>query len=222
MDYFEAWKFQRSLAAARERGELEYDILITLQHRPVFTLGRRGGRESLKVGERFLEECGIALVQTERGGSITFHGPGQLVVYPILDLRAAGMSADEYMYGLEEAMLGVAKEWGIAAGRDSLNRGVWVGGAKLGSIGVAIRRGITYHGLALNVNVSLEPFEWIEPCGLKGIGMTSMERELSQELPIDEVERGLVRQLERVFETCAVPLAGPEIEMVMSWRGTGV
>jgi lipoate-protein ligase B len=220
MDYLATWNLQHSLVAARFSGELDSDVVISVQHHPVFTLGRRGGRESIKVTERFLEESGIAVMQTERGGSVTFHGPGQLVVYPIICLAKAGLSADEYISGLEEAMIGVAGEWGIPAERNSLNRGVWAGGKKLGSIGVAIRRGITFHGLALNANVSLEPFEWVDPCGLKGASMTSMQQELSRELPLDNVKEALLRQLERVFEVQIVPLKRSEFEMVLSYQGT--
>ncbi|MBI4832428.1 MAG: lipoyl(octanoyl) transferase LipB, partial [Candidatus Lindowbacteria bacterium] len=135
-DYVEAWNLQRRLVSAKARGEIHDDIILSLQHPPVFTLGRRGGRESLRVSEEFLKKSGIPLVQIERGGSITFHNPGQLVVYPIIDLEAAGLRVDEYVYGLEEAMIRAAAVWGITAGRNRLNKGVWVGGDKLGSIGI--------------------------------------------------------------------------------------
>ena len=118
-----------------------------------------------------LENAGIQVVQAERGGNITYHGPGQLVAYLVLDLEAAKMGVKDFVHFLEEAMIRTAAEWGVAAERNPVNRGIWVGNSKMGSIGIAIRRGITYHGLAFNVDVSLEPFGWINPCGLAGVGI---------------------------------------------------
>ncbi|MBI5118575.1 lipoyl(octanoyl) transferase LipB [Candidatus Poribacteria bacterium] len=199
-DYVEAWNLQRALVAAKARGELHDDLVLSLQHSPVFTIGRRGGREHLKVTEDFLKRSGIPVIEVERGGNITFHGPGQLVVYPIIDLEAAGIRVDEYVCRLEEAMIRTAAAWGISAGRNPLNKGVWVGGNKLGSIGLTIRHGVSFHGLAFNVNVRLDPFSWINPCGLDGVGVTSLERELSREVSLTAARERLMSHIEEVFD----------------------
>jgi lipoate-protein ligase B len=183
LDYEEVHDLQLRLVAARVSQIITSDILLLTEHSPVFTLGRRGGRENLRVSELFLNEAQIPIVHVERGGDITFHGPGQLVGYPILDLRAAKLTVASYVERLEEVMIRTAACWGVHATRNPLNHGIWVGRRKLGSLGIAIRRGIAFHGFALNVNVSLEPFGWINPCGLQEVKMTSIEREISQKPP---------------------------------------
>lgn len=200
-----ARQLQTELVAARKSGELSKDILLLLEHSPVFTVGRRGGKDNLLVSESFLEESGIPILHVERGGNITFHGPGQLVGYPIIDLRAAGLGVSDYVGRLEEVMIRTAARYGVQASRNPVNRGTWVGNSKLGSIGVAVRSGITFHGFAFNVNVSLEPFGWINPCGLQGIGMTSLERELHRTLPFDEVRERLKGEFEGVFQVKLEP-----------------
>jgi lipoate-protein ligase B len=200
LDYQKAWDLQRELVAARESGMLPADILLLLEHTPVFTLGRRCGRENLSISEDLLQKQGIPIVHVERGGDITFHGPGQLVGYPIINLHAANLTVTDYVERLEEVMILTAGHWGVRAGRNALNRGIWVGNSKLGSIGIAIRHGITYHGFAFNVNLSLEPFTWINPCGLRGIGMTSLERELSQEISGEEVRKQLKQNIQAIFD----------------------
>lgn len=197
--YRVAHDLQTRLVGARKEGILDRDIFICLEHTPVFTLGRRGGRQNLRVPEESLKTQGIDIVHVERGGDITYHGPGQLVLYPILDLRKAGLGVVDYVTALEEVMLRTAAEWGIAAERNALNRGVWVGLQKLGSIGIAVRRGISFHGLALNANTSLEHFGWIHPCGLHGISVTSMAEILRKPVSMDEVRRSLLRHVERDF-----------------------
>jgi lipoate-protein ligase B len=184
---------------ARKKNIIDTDIFILLEHPPVFTLGRRGGRENLLATEEFLEKSGIPVVHVERGGNITFHGPGQLVVYPIINLRSTGLTVPAYVSGLEEIMIRTAADWGINAGRNPINRGVWNKNNKLGSVGIAVRRGISFHGLAFNVNLSLEPFNWINPCGLQNIGITSMERELSRKVSMNRVRKAVKGHIESVF-----------------------
>ncbi len=179
VNYVEAHELQLLLVAARSSGTMASDILLLTEHAPVFTLGRRGGWENLTVPEVLIREARIPIVHAERGGDITFHGPGQLVGYPILDLRGAKLTVTGYVERLEEVMIRTAAHFGVHASRSPLNRGIWAGGRKLGSLGIAIRRGVAFHGFALNVNVSLEPFGWINPCGLHGIKMTSIEREIA-------------------------------------------
>ncbi len=199
MDYREAWKLQLALVEARRSGYSQPDILLLLEHPQVFTLGHRGARDHLMVSEDFLEKRGILLLHVERGGDITYHGPGQLVAYPILDLRANRWKVADYVGALEEVMICSLADWGIRSGRNSMNRGVWVGMSKIGSLGIAVRRGISFHGFALNVNTSLEPFRWIHPCGLEGIRATSMERVLGRGIPMEEVRCAVARHMREIF-----------------------
>jgi lipoate-protein ligase B len=199
VDYDEAWKLQTDIVAARNNKVIDEDIILMLEHPPVFTLGRRGGAENIMVSESFLEKSGIAVAQVERGGNITYHGPGQLVVYPIVDLEAAKFSVVDFVDALEEVMLQTVGAWGIKAERNSVNRGVWVGHRKLGSIGIALRKGVSFHGLALNVNLDLTPFTWIQPCGLQGVQMTSMQQELSDEISMSDIRRVIKEKFQSIF-----------------------
>lgn len=199
-EYREAWYLQSNLVAALKNKIINNNIILLLEHPSVFTLGRRGGLNNLSVPENFLEKAGIPVIQVERGGNITFHGLGQLVIYPIIDLQLARLTVVDYVENLEEVMIRTAAEWGIKAARNPLNRGVWVGNNKLGSIGIAVRRGICFHGMALNVNISLEPFEWIHPCGLQDVGVTSMERELACKLSMKQIRETIKCHLKAVFD----------------------
>ena len=199
MAYAEAYALQVDLVARRHQGTFAQDLILAVEHPPVFTLGRRGGREHLGVSEDFLKSRNIALVPIERGGDITYHGPGQQVLYPIIDLRRLRLSVVDYVRRLEEVMLRTAADFGITANRDCRNRGVWVGDSKMGSIGIALRHSITFHGLALNVNNDLTPFSWINPCGLLGVGTTSLARERGRDCPMDEVRTRMCGHLAEIF-----------------------
>jgi lipoate-protein ligase B len=205
LPYSDALNLQHQLMAARKNQLLDSDIVLFLEHNPVFTLGKRGGIENLKVSEHFLEKQNISMVQAERGGDITFHGPGQLVVYPIVDLKRAKMPILEYVKRLENVMIRVANDWGIKAEQNAVNRGVWVGNNKLGSIGISVQSDICFHGFALNVNTCLEPFDWINPCGLQDIRMTSMQQELSKQVPMNRVRQSARRHLAATFGVKLVP-----------------
>jgi len=197
---------QVELAARRRQGGLATDLFLCVEHPPVFTLGRRGNRAHLGVSEPFLRARGIAVVPIERGGEITYHGPGQLVLYPIVDLRRARLAVSDYVYLLEELMLRLAADCGVRAGRDDRNHGVWVGDNKLGSIGIAIRHAIAFHGLALNVDLDLEPFTWIDPCGLRDVGMTSLQREGGADCTLDQVKARLPGRVADLFGVTVQPL----------------
>jgi lipoate-protein ligase B len=199
MEYREAWDLQSHLVAARRRKAIDRDVVLFMEHPPVFTLGSNCGLNNLTVSDSFLKRSGIPVIRVERGGDITFHGPGQLVVYPIIALRAARLPVASHIEKLEEVMIRTAGDWGVEAERNSANRGVWVGNNKLGSVGIAIRHGISFHGMAFNVNTSLEPFGWINPCGLKGVGITSLEREVSGKIPMDRVRATMRGHMETVF-----------------------
>ncbi len=192
---------QHRLVSARHAGTLSTDLILLLQHEPVFTLGHNGGRENLNVSENILRKKGIQVVQTKRGGNITYHGPGQVIAYPIIDLRARRLRVTEYVWMLEEAMIQTAAAHGVNARRNPRNHGIWVGEKKLGSVGIAVRHGITYHGLALNVTLSLEPFSWITPCGLTGVAMTSLREAGAGDVSPREVMETLSRCLKEFFGT---------------------
>jgi lipoate-protein ligase B len=199
IDYREAWSLQEKLVAARVAKCLNRDVFLFLEHPAVFTLGRRGGLDNLLVSEAFLKNAGIPVVQVERGGFITYHGPGQIVVYPIIHLHAKRIGVKDFVAAMEEAMLRTAATWSIPAERNPVNSGIWVGGNKMGSIGIALRKGVSFHGLALNVNLDLTPFSWIQPCGLQGVGMTSMAKELEREISLTEVRSALRDHLAAVL-----------------------
>jgi lipoate-protein ligase B len=197
--YERVWRLQTRLATARREGILDRDVILLTEHPPVFTLGRRGGLDNLIAPTTDLDGAGIPVFQVERGGNITYHAPGQLVLYPIVDLLGVGLKVVDYVWKLEEVAIRTAAAWGIKAERNAVNRGVWVGARKLGSVGIAVRRGISFHGIALNVSLSLEPFRWIHPCGLHGVEVTSMEQELSRPVSTAEVRGTIKVEIETVF-----------------------
>ena len=211
LEYREAWNLQTSLVAARKKRIIDRDVILLLEHPPVFTLGRRGGLDDLTVSRDLLEKAGISVIQVERGGVITFHGPGQLIMYPIIDLNAARMRVVDYVEKLEEIMIRTVAEWGIIAERNPLNRGIWVGNKKLGSIGIAIRRGICFHGMSLNVNTSMKHFGWMNPCGLKQVKISSIQRELSRKVSMSKVCRAVEKHVETVFGVNLIKTSLPEL-----------
>ena len=199
MEYKTALDLQRNIAFARQTGVIEKDVVFILEHPSVFTLGRRAGIENLKVSRAYLDRKKISIIPVERGGDITFHGPGQLIVYPIIDLTKSGLNILDYVAGLEDIMLRTVSDWEIQAERNSANRGIWVADKKLGSVGIAVKQGISLHGFALNVNLSLKPFKWINPCGLHDVGVTSMEKELSRKISMSRIREVVVHHFESVF-----------------------
>jgi lipoate-protein ligase B len=199
LDYPKALKLQQAIVRARVEKRISRDIILLLEHAPVFTLGRRGGSENLTVSDAFLKKSGIQVIQVERGGDITYHGPGQMVVYPIIGLDRQRLGITELVFMLEEVMIRVSGSVGVQADRNPRNRGVWVGNKKLGSIGLAVRKGFSFHGMALNVNLSMEPFKWINPCGLRDISMTSLEKELPKRPSMQTVRKLTKQHLGDVF-----------------------
>jgi lipoyl(octanoyl) transferase len=176
IEYREALELQERMRAARQRDELP-DVLLTLEHWPVYTRGRRSGPGELPMGEDWYRMQGIDIVETDRGGKVTYHGPGQLVGYPIVRVD----DVVSYVRTLERALVSALGEEGIEArarpedGPDYT--GVWVGDRKIASIGVHVQRGVSTHGFAVNVENDLQPFQWIVPCGLEGVQMTSLIKE---------------------------------------------
>ena len=198
-DYRATYNLQVALVEKIRKEGME-DLFLMTEHPSVFTLGKRGGRENLTVSEQFLRERGIPLVHIERGGDITYHGEGQLVLYPVINLRRSGLSVTGYVSLLEEVMIRLAALYGVTAGRNKRNHGIWVENSKLGSVGIAIRHGISFHGLSLNANLSLEPFSWVNPCGLKGVKMASLSRLSGQEVTVAMVKADLEIILTKLFQ----------------------
>lgn len=205
IDYETARQLQEKIVALRVDGSISYDAILLLEHPPVFTMGRRGGRDNLLVGEAFLKEKQISMHHVERGGDITYHGPGQLVVYPIVRLSVIRLGVSDFVERIEEVMIRTAADYDIVATRKGINRGAWVGDKKLGSIGLAVRRGVTFHGMALNVLTDLAPFSWITPCGLKNIVMTNMKNETEKTISMPMVKSSVIKHWETVFKTELAP-----------------
>jgi lipoate-protein ligase B len=187
--YERARQAQTRLAEQRQRKAIG-DVLLLLEHAPVYTRGRRSSAEELPMGAEWYERQGIEVRDSDRGGRVTYHGPGQLVAYPIVSLRPYGDDVLAYVRGLERVMIESLGEHGVEAQVIEGLTGVWTAGAppepgasgaarKIGSIGVHVSRGVTTHGLAVNVDNDLQPFEWIVPCGIEGVAMTSLARELA-------------------------------------------
>lgn len=173
--YREALGLQEHLVDLRHRQAVP-DLLLLLEHPPTLTLGRSARRDHLKVPQETLARMGLPVIETSRGGDITFHGPGQLIGYPIIDLNRYGRDIGRYLRSLEEVLIGVLRRFGLRANRKDLLTGVWVGDRKVASIGIAVRRWITYHGFSLNIDPEMDVFDLIVPCGLHGREMTSLRR----------------------------------------------
>jgi len=171
--YAEGLRIQESLVRARAAGETG-DWLLFPDHPPVLTMGRSGAAESLIASPEALRARGIEVFEVSRGGDVTWHGPGQLVGYPVVDLNAYGRDLHRFLRGIEQVLIALLAEWGIEGGTAAGRTGVWTDGAKIASIGIAVRRWVSYHGFALNVAPDLSFFDLIHPCGLRGIEMTSM------------------------------------------------
>ena len=201
--YEEAHALQRRLRERRQRGEIA-DVLLLIQHPPVYTRGRRATPEELPMGVEWYEAQGIEVRDTERGGRVTYHGPGQLVAYPIVSLAPYGGDVLAYVRKLERAMIAAIGDFGIEAGPIEGETGVWVHGdgrpRKIGSIGLHISRGVTTHGLAVNVNNDLQPFEWVIPCGIDDCAVTSVSRELGAEQDFDAFATAITNRYCETFD----------------------
>jgi len=199
MDYGKAWDLQHRLWLKRVEGELP-DLLLLLEHPHVITLGRRGNRSHLIVSPEVLEAMKIRIFHVERGGDITYHGPGQMVVYPILDLKDYGYRLIRYVDQLEEVILRVLKDFGIEGRRDTSNRGIWVDGDKIASIGVAIKRWVSFHGFSLNYETDLKYFDLINPCGLVEKKMTTMAKVLGTKISRESLGERICFHFKQIFK----------------------
>lgn len=194
IDYGEALALQEKLLDLRQRG-LIADTLLLLEHPSVLTLGVRGDEANILLPQEELKAQGVSIYRVGRGGDVTYHGPGQIVGYPIIDLTGQGRDIKRFVWNVEEVFIRLLHErFGIRADREEKKyTGVWVGDAKITAIGIAVKRWVTMHGFAFNVNTNLGHFQWINPCGLTDRGVTSLQRLIGRELDFDEMN-GLVTE----------------------------
>jgi lipoyl(octanoyl) transferase len=199
--YADALATQRALVEERRAGAVP-DLLLLLQHPAVITLGVKGdgGRSHILAGDEQLAALGIDVSETGRGGDVTYHGPGQIVGYPIVDLRPDRCDVHRYVRDIEEVMIRVCADFGVTAGRIAGLTGAWIGGDKIGAIGVRISRWITSHGFAFNVATNLRHFDLIVPCGIAGHGVTSLQQATRRDIAMGEVEDRVVEHFAAVFE----------------------
>jgi lipoyl(octanoyl) transferase len=198
VDYDEAWDLQKDLVARRIAGELP-DTLILLEHPRVYTLGRSGHAENVLLDEATLAATGAIVRWVDRGGDVTYHGPGQLVGYPIVHLDRFGKDIHQHVWRIEETLIRTLADFGIAGSRDPAYPGVWVGGDKIAAIGVRVSKWVTNHGFALNVSTDLSYFDNIVPCGIAGRGVTSLSQLLRRTVEREEAEGYLLHQFAEVF-----------------------
>lgn len=217
--YQAAWALQRELVEARKAAAIP-DVLLLCEHPHVITLGRNGHVENLRASEERLARMNVEFHHTDRGGDITYHGPGQIVGYPIVDLAEHRRDIRWYVEQLEEVMIRATADFGLAAHRSEANHGVWVdapdGEEKLAALGVHLSRWVSSHGFAYNVSTELRYFDLIVPCGVAGKGATSLERALGHSVAMDQVRERLVAHFGAVFEREPVHIRHEELERRLS------
>jgi lipoyl(octanoyl) transferase len=198
--YAEAWELQKKVERLRGADEVP-DVLLLLEHPPVYTRGRRTEAAELPMGEDWYRTQGIAVCDSDRGGRVTYHGPGQLVGYPVMSLRPYRDDVHDYIHRMERVIIDVLAAYGVVAGPIEGLTGVWTADRrKIASIGVHVSRGVTTHGFAINVNNDLQPFEWIVPCGIESCRMSSVTRETGSEQDMDAFMDVVSREFARVYE----------------------
>ncbi len=200
MDYKSAMARQLEMVERCIGSEGAENFLMQVEHPPVITLGRSAEREDMRTSTTLLRRRGIEVAETNRGGKITYHGPGQLVVYPIIHLRHRGRDLHRYLRELEAWVMELLAAWGIAAQTNPPHTGVWVDGAKIASIGIAVRRWVAYHGVALNVTTDMDCFDHIVPCGLEDAEMVSMASLIRRNLQLHEVASEAAGSFRKCFD----------------------
>lgn len=208
-EYGKTIGLQKKLMELRQKGSIQ-DLLILVEHNHVYTLGRSGKESNLLLHKESLEKKGIEFWEIERGGDITYHGPGQIVGYPIFDLNNIKKDVHHFLRNIEEVLIRILREYDIDGERIKGKTGVWVSGEKIASIGVKISRWVTWHGFALNVNTDLSYFDDIILCGLKDTRPTSMERLLGKELDMDEINKKIVNYFAVVFDYSTIKKQEPQ------------
>ncbi len=199
VDYHKGLLLQEKLLSSRKSGAIS-DVLLLLQHPSVFTMGRSGIAENIVVSRETLVKEGISVFHTNRGGDVTYHGPGQLVGYPILNLRENGLTVHQYVWDLEEVVIRTLADFGIGGQRVSGRRGVWVGEEKVCALGLRVSGEVSMHGFAVNVNTNLKYFTYIIPCGITGVSITSVSKLLGHEVEIGEIQGNLLRHFSQIFK----------------------
>jgi len=199
INYEKAYNFQLKLLEKRYQNKIN-DTLLLVEHPPVLTIGTSGTRDNVIVNNNFLKEKGIEVFETRRGGDITYHGPGQIVGYPILNLKEHKKDLHWLLRSYEEVFIRLLKEYNIQADRIKGLTGVWVGNKKITAIGVGVRHWITYHGFAFNIDPKLEHFSYIIPCGIKDKEVTSLKKELGSEIKKEEVIEKIIKYFAQVFK----------------------
>ncbi len=197
-DYKEVWELQKNIHARRVVGELP-NVLLLVEHNPVITVGKSGKPGNVLFPIEALNERGVALYHIERGGDATYHGPGQLVGYPIFNVRDGLAGIKPFINGIEETIIAALLHFGIKAYKKDGMIGVWTESGKICSIGVAVKKWVSFHGFALNVNTDLNYFDLIVPCGLKDVEMVSMQKILGREIAMDEIKESVVSSFGFVF-----------------------
>ena len=204
MGYEECLELQREVARQRISGAIPEDVLLLVEHPPVVTLGRSSKQKNLVSTPAYLASRGVELFEVERGGDVTFHGPGQLVGYPIFDLKRHRQDLHWYLRSVEEALIRTLSQYGISAERSTGYTGVWTNGRKIASIGVHARDWVTWHGFALNVTTDLSYFDLIVPCGIVGVEMTSIAKETGSMPELDSVSDIVAREFAALFDLSVV------------------
>jgi len=198
VEYNAAWDIQRDVFSKRTQGAAD-DHLLFFEHPNTYTLGKTASKTNLIGSEDFLRENGFSVVDIDRGGDITYHGPGQIVGYPIISLTEWHQDAHLYLRSLEEVLIRVSEEYGLSAGRKEKYTGVWIGERKIAAIGIKISRWVTMHGFAFNVNTNLDLFNGIIPCGIKDKDVTSLARELNNTTDMKSVKTLILKHFAEVF-----------------------
>jgi lipoyl(octanoyl) transferase len=198
IDYKEAWDLQREIHSKRVSGEVE-DFLFLLEHPNTYTLGKTAHKENLIGSDEYLKKNQITVYDIDRGGDVTYHGPGQIVGYPIIDLNNWNKDTHKYLRALEEVIIKTCNDYGLICERNSKHTGVWIDDRKIAAIGIKVTRWVTMHGFAFNINTDMNLFGGIVPCGIQDKSVTSLKQELGNEIDIQEIKEKLVNNFLKVF-----------------------
>lgn len=199
IDYLEAWELQKEVFNARLNDKID-DVLFLLEHPHTYTLGKTAEKQNLVSSEKYLNKHNISVYEIDRGGDITYHGPGQIVGYPILDLAGWEKDTHKYLRALEEVIIKTCNAFNLKAGRNTDYTGVWIDDKKIAAIGIKVSRWITMHGFAFNINTDLSLYNGIIPCGITDKGVTSLQKELSKKIDLTEVKNKIVDNFKEVFK----------------------
>ena len=209
IDYKEAWDLQQEIHSKRVLGEVD-DFLFLLEHPNTYTLGKTAHKENLVGSEDYLTQNKISVYDIDRGGDITYHGPGQIVGYPIIDLNNWFKDTHKYLRALEEVIIKTCSDYGLECERNEKHTGVWIEDQKIAAIGIKVSRWVTMHGFAFNVNTDLNLFNGIIPCGIQDKTVTSLKQELKREINIQEVKEKLLKNFTQLFEYSTMNLRDKE------------